>query len=304
LVLTELLQNLRNPILDTINLAFTAMGSDVFFIAVLCLIFWCINKDLAYKIIFTYIISGIAVQTLKITFRIPRPWITDSDIEPISLAKETATGYSFPSGHTQSGTALFSTLAINSRKKVWKIICFIIIFLIAFSRMYLGVHTIYDVLASFVLTLIISCVINWVMNIYKLDGSHRKLVVLIIILLIAAMVAYSMILYYDNIVEADYVKDCLKTAGAAFGFTTGWYIEKNYIKFSVKTYGLWSQIIKYLFGIIITFALWEGLKFAFSYFQVMFFAGDFIRYFILTFWIICLYPMLIKKLFRVNYSIF
>ncbi len=102
--------------------------------------FWCSNKSLAYKLDFLIFVRS-CYQGLKITFRIPRPWILDFSFEPVKSAVPGATGYSFPSGHTQSGTAFFTTLAFQCRRTGLRLLCIFAFFLIGFSRMYLGVHT-------------------------------------------------------------------------------------------------------------------------------------------------------------------
>ena len=72
------LQNLRNPVLDTIMSIITNLGGELIVIAALCIIYWCINKDFAYKLCFTYFISGLLVQGAKIACRVERPWVRDS----------------------------------------------------------------------------------------------------------------------------------------------------------------------------------------------------------------------------------
>ena len=90
---------------------------------------------------------------LKITFRIPRPWVLDPQFQAVPSAIPAATGYSFPSGHTQSGTALYGSLALSTKKKWQSIVAVLIFLLIAFSRMYLGCHTPKDVLTAMLISL-------------------------------------------------------------------------------------------------------------------------------------------------------
>ena len=130
----------------------TYTAQELFVVGIICWLFWCSNKRLAYTLGFSYFTSGLLVQGLKITFRIPRPWILDSSFQPVASAVPGATGYSFPSGHTQSITALFGTAALHFRKHLHQILCFVVIFLVGFSRMYLGCHTPKDVIVSFSLS--------------------------------------------------------------------------------------------------------------------------------------------------------
>ena len=104
------LEQHRCAFLNVFFQSVTYLGQELFVVAVICWLYWCQNKKLAYTLGFSYFVSGLAAQGLKITFRVPRPWVLDPSFHPVSSAVDAATGYSFPSGHTQSGTTLFSTL--------------------------------------------------------------------------------------------------------------------------------------------------------------------------------------------------
>lgn len=96
-----LLEGLRTPFLDKWMQFITCFGQELIIIAVICALYWCADKRFAYLLGFTYFTAGLCVQSLKITFRIPRPWILDPDFKAVESAVPGATGYSFPSGHTQ-----------------------------------------------------------------------------------------------------------------------------------------------------------------------------------------------------------
>ena len=96
-----LLEGIRTPFFDKLMQLVTYFGQELIIIAVICTLYWCVDKRFAYLLGFTYFSAGLCVQALKITFRIPRPWILDPEFPPVESALEGATGYSFPSGHTQ-----------------------------------------------------------------------------------------------------------------------------------------------------------------------------------------------------------
>lgn len=137
----EFLAGYRTGALDVFFQGVTYLAQEVFVIAVICWLYWCSNKKLAYTLGFSYFTSGLLVQGLKITFRIPRPWVLNPEFKAVESAVAGATGYSFPSGHTQSCTALFGTLGFHVKKAAAKILCGVMIFLIGFSRMYWLPHT-------------------------------------------------------------------------------------------------------------------------------------------------------------------
>ena len=287
----KVLESIRTPLLDRLFLLLTFFGEEVLVLAIICFLYWCYNKRLAYRICFSFFTSGLLVQTLKITFRVPRPWIKDPSFVPVEEAVSTATGYSFPSGHTQCATALYSTFAWNTKKNRNRIICFIIIFSVMLSRMYLGVHTLQDVLVSFGLTLILSYGTNYLINRFELLDKNYKITALILSIISIIVAVYSLILLRGSIIDTKYAADCCKAAGAGIGFSLGWYIESTYIRFDEKADSPSKQVIKFLIGIGIAVLLKVGLKFILG----STIPADMLRYFILVLWITVVYPYLLKR---------
>jgi undecaprenyl-diphosphatase len=88
-------------------------------------------------------------------FRIPRPWVLDPNFTIVESAREAATGYSFPSGHTQSSVGLFGGLARANKNRVIRTIGIALCILVPLSRMYLGVHTPADVGVSMLIATVL-----------------------------------------------------------------------------------------------------------------------------------------------------
>ena len=103
----QFLAQYRTPAGNILFQGITYLAQEIFVVAVICWMYWCSNKRFAYSLGFTYFTSGLLIQGFKITFRIPRPWVLNPDFHAVPSALPGATGYSFPSGHTQSITALF-----------------------------------------------------------------------------------------------------------------------------------------------------------------------------------------------------
>ena len=215
----------RTPFFDTLFQAITLFAQETLVVVIICWLYWCLDKRKAYILGFTYFLSGLLVQGLKITFRIPRPWVLDSTFHPVSSALSGATGYSFPSGHTQSGTALFSTLGFASRKYAGKFFCFFFMILIGFSRMYLGVHTPKDVLVSMFLTLGISAFIWYKAGPALTDTTHAKKISLGLLCICLFLGIYTFYLYTTKTADPEMAKDALKACGAGLGFAVGYYLE-------------------------------------------------------------------------------
>ena len=145
------LEAIRLPVLDQIFLFITDIGIAPFLLPFFCLIYWNLNKKAGEFLAFSFFLTMLTNQLLKITFCIDRPWVRNPDMNPVDAAIPAATGYSFPSGHTSNTTAIFGGIGLWFKNRLLRILCFVIIALVAFSRLYLGVHTPEDVLVAMII---------------------------------------------------------------------------------------------------------------------------------------------------------
>ena len=296
--LLKLLEGIRSPFLDALIGLITRLGEETVGIVILCAIFWCVSKKTAYAIGITYFLSGLTVQGMKIIFRIDRPWIIDPTLKPVESAMGHATGYSFPSGHTQSASALFGSLGAQTKNKPLMAALFAVPLLVAFSRLYLGVHTLLDVSVSLAISLLL--IVVTVKLFSAGDGAVNKKRELIVsscmILFAIAVIIIAAVLRSQNLIDDGYVLDCLKAAGAGVGFAVGMYIERVYIDFNVKSKNLLWQAIKYVLGIAGVLVIKEGLKLVIG----TGLAVDTIRYFLMLTWVTVFFPLIIKRFFAVK----
>jgi len=290
----RVLARYRTPFFDSLFSALTHFGGESIVIVVLCVLYWCVNKRTAYKVGIVYFISGLLVQGLKITFRVDRPWVIDPEFTPVHSAVSGATGYSFPSGHTQSATALYGTLGLSVKNKWLKILCFTAVLTVAFSRMYLGVHTPADVITSLILTSLISVGIFFAEKNSSIKSFVKSpvLVTALIMFAAAVIIFYSVYMYNTYPIEKRYISDCCKAAGAGIGFAVGYFVERTFVNFSEKSKKSYFQIIKFIVGIIVALALKTGIKELFG--NSLPVSG--VRYFLIVFWVIALWPMIFSNL--------
>ena len=91
----------------------------------------------------TFVLQEVVLKTL--IFRRVRPFITFPDASFFTILPG---GFSFPSGHTADAFALATFFALVLRKRRLTILFYTVSSIIAFGRVYLGVHYPLDVLAG------------------------------------------------------------------------------------------------------------------------------------------------------------
>ena len=144
-----LLQRFRENINDALTpfMEYVSLFAVTFLIMIPVFVYWVVDKKKGlYTLVSYYLCCGFNAM-LKLTACIYRPWIRDARIKPAGDAITTATGYSFPSGHTVTAGPIYGGLAVSawSWKKWISVILVFLALLTGFSRNYLGVHTPQDV---------------------------------------------------------------------------------------------------------------------------------------------------------------
>ena len=143
------LQTFRNATGDVFTPFFTKMsyiGEMEVVLSIMAVIYWCVSKKYGNYLLMGWSANRILNGFLKVTACAYRPWIRDARIVPEADALKAATGYSFPSGHSVNAASLYGGGMIRKEfPKILRIFFGLIVVLIAFSRIYLGVHTPQDI---------------------------------------------------------------------------------------------------------------------------------------------------------------
>jgi len=268
------IQRFSNPFLDKFFQGITMMGEQYFFIILTVIIFWCINKELGYRIGFVCLTSIVINIIAKNSFMVPRP-IGEQGIRSLRIA--TATGYSFPSGHTQSVATLWFTLMLYIRKAWVYIAGTVIIILVGISRLYLGVHRPVDVLGGAIIALICVLISNTLLE-YAEKKNKKYLLFFIILPIVIGLGFTSLPEYY-------------KMAGILIGFYAGYVVEPKYIGFNVKG-KLGKQIFKVVIGLGIFLILESILKGILPKIII----SDLLRYIILGLWLTLGAPLIFNRI--------
>ena len=253
------LEKIRNPILDFIMSVITHLGEEILFIVIAVILLWCVDKYKGYYMLCVGFVGTQLNQLLKVTFKIDRPWVKDPEFKPIQSAIKEATGYSFPSGHTQSAVGIFGSIARFARTNWLRIISIGIAALVAFSRMYLGVHTPLDVGVSILIATVLVFVFYPIIEKSRTNRNVMRIFLVFMIVWSVAQVFITHPIYLSDVDNANFlsaVKNAYKMLGAVLGFAVVYELDIRFINFDTKAV-FWAQILKTAIGLGLTLAIQE-----------------------------------------------
>ncbi len=256
-----LLEKIRMPGLNELMLTITHLGEETAFLAIALIVFWCVDKYEGYYLLGVGLFGNMANQFLKISCRIPRPWVRDPDFKALEAAIPAAGGYSFPSGHSQTAVGTFGCIAASQKNKIIRAVCIAFMILVPFSRMYVGVHTPADVLVGSLMALVMVFAFRPLML-----GKKKKNIPWVFAVLTALSVVY--LLYVelypfpadvDTHNYASAVKNAYTFLGCFAGVLIVYFADEKYFHFETQAIW-WAQLVKIALGLGLVLAVKSGMK--------------------------------------------
>lgn len=271
------LQSIRNPLFTACMEAVSFMAESLFLVVIIATLYWCIDKKKTIRIGWYILVSGVTNGVIKNIVRAPRPF-QRGVVSPIRV--ETATSYSFPSGHTQGATSFWFGAARLFPNRNVIIIGTIMVMLTALSRLYLGVHWPIDVIAGIIVGILSVFLADFLYDEKKGFTTWHVIGVSILAIVMIGMPVEG------NLTSA---------VGALWGFVVSIYLEQTYIKFSVE--GDWKlQFKKILLGFAVTAFLYVGFESIFGEAPLL----QMIQHAIVLLWIGAGAPYVFKKLWPIR----
>lgn len=194
--------------------------SDSFLIALVALLYWYSSKSKAYwmDMAFMICITIMINRMLKEIIAIPRPSIE-------LLISITDGSYGFPSGDVQIFTVVSLMIAYYLKNKVAWIFAIFMIIIIAISRVYLGAHSIMDVISGFVVGYILVLIYRRFAN-GCLSRNIVKMSLIFQIMLYAGLA-----LIYCLIMQKHFGKLDIISLASLTGFWLGCWLVPERIKY-------------------------------------------------------------------------
>jgi len=248
-------------VLNEFMLAVTYLGDEIAFLVTALILFWCVDKRQGYYVLSVGFFGTLANQFLKITCRVPRPWVRDPEFTILEQAREAATGYSFPSGHSQSGVGTFGAIAYTTENRIIKWVCIAVAVLVPLSRMYIGVHYPSDVLVASGMAL--GLIVLMKPLVFGNDGKNIPVIFAVGVALSLAFLAYVELWPFPEDIDPHNMESAVKNAytllGALLGLLVAYYYDEKKLHFPVKAVW-WAQILKVVVGLLLVLAVKEGTK--------------------------------------------
>jgi membrane-associated phospholipid phosphatase len=281
---------------------FSFLGTQDFFFLMLPLIYWSLDAALGLRVALILITSVTLNFHAKLWFAGPRPyWVSDR-----VAVYSAESSFGIPSGHAQNAVSVWGIIASRIRKSWAWVTAFSLAFLIGFSRLYLGVHFVHDVVVGW----LIGFAVLWLFIRYwdstaawlKTKSFSQQVMLAFFISLVVIALGFLSVQRLDGYVLpqewADNARragelpdpvsreDPVTSAGTFFGAALGlaWITARGGYQASGP---VGKRALRFVVGLIGVLILWRGLGLVFPEGETLIpLVLRYIRYAFTGFWII------------------
>lgn len=292
---------------------FTFLGNEDFYLIIMPIFLWAIDYNFGVRLGMIMLLSGGFNTIFKFSFHQPRPYWTSTSISNLDVPH---ISFGLPSGHSQNAASLFGTLATWVKQKWLKVLLVFIIFMVALSRLFLGVHSLQDITLGLIIGGLIVFVAaksgNKIADFLKNRSVTIRLLIGLLISLSILFAAFGISsvqknnftipnAWEENTKFAGHEEDLnpyelngiLTSSGALFGVIAGsiWINESG--GFEANQGIWWKRLLRFIVGLIGVLIFWKILGDIFPRNNDFISYGlRYFRYALVGFWIAGLAPKL------------
>jgi membrane-associated phospholipid phosphatase len=291
-----------NSIVRAIFEVITNTGDAMFYIIIITIFYIVYDKKFTKNLLFSLLFSIYINEFIKEIVKDPRP---STNIDPSSETGYVETSYGFPSGHSQSAVAFYGYIGYKFKDKskpfLIPVILSIYIFLVALSRIILGVHDLQDIIGGlligigFLMAFIyLEPVISKKVNTFNLPLKISLAIIISVALFLLGIILFPTTgqgLIKNPVPYAD-TGGIGQVTGAFMGFSIGYLLENKYINYQPTSITIKQKIINLIIGLIFLLVVYLILDILISDNVFL----RFIRYACLAFTVAFCAPLIFTKI--------
>lgn len=283
------LQNFSSDAILFIANLLSFAGEETFLILILLTIYYTVDKRAGFSIFSSLLCAQTMTNAIKSVVRAPRPFMVHESLSADRI--ETATGYSFPSGHTAGAAAFYPALGRESGKKSIVAVTIILAILIGLSRNILAVHWPVDVLVGLIIGLVFSLAMTRLFDRIWEDRKKRFLFSTImgsssalIAIILCTVLSLSLV---DEMAYSDLMKILSLSAGAYGGAV----LEMKKVNFSTE-----NSLLKKVLSVLIAMTVAAVIMLVREMLpETLYYPGALAGYALLGLWATGLFPLIAVK---------
>lgn len=296
IALMEWLQSNLGPGAISFLSLLSMFGEQLLMVVIIGFLYWSWDKEFGKFVGLNILVANVWNPLIKNVFLRLRPYFVSDKIDLLRLIDSSADkydvaaqGYSFPSGHSSGAVSVYGSLAAHEKKnRLLLVIAILLPLLVGFSRVVVGAHYPTDVLAGWLLGLIV------ILLIPRLQARIKNRWLFYGLLLLLCLPGF----FYCT------SDDYFTSFGMLLGLILAFPFEEKYVRFE-NTRSPIRCILRVVGGGAVYFGLNAALKLPFP--PALLDSGTFaahlirtLRYTAVMFTVIALYPMVFKLTDRIK----
>ena len=229
LQIVEFFKSLSCKFCDILFSLTNILGEDLFFYLIFFCLYWVYDRKFVFKYALVYFSSCVFNMGFKSIVARPRP------------IGATASGYSFPSGHSQSFSSVATGLLYESHKKQfptkkWQRVeliveCIVFGLLVGIGRMYWGQHYLTDIIVGLIFGVIITVGLTFVIDCIS-QKTKISIDKILLIVLPFVVTGYILLVTLNFIHDTDTLAKIYRFIGFFLSVVVGYFVDKKWIKYS------------------------------------------------------------------------